>query len=299
MPEEGVELKSHNEMLSLEEIGRLVEAVAPLGISKIRLTGGEPLVRKGLTTLVKRLTSIPGINDVALTTNGILLPRYASELKAAGLNRVNISIDTLNPEQYRRITRRGEISQVHQGIKAALEEGLEPVKLNVVVIKNINDREILDFARLTLELPLHVRFIELMPIGESAEHALTKYLPTKEIKRQVELMYRLSPVLNVQGGGPAKYYRIAGAKGTVGFIGALSEHFCHTCNRVRLTADGKLRPCLHKNLEFDLREPLRRGASDEEIRSVFQQAIACKPKGHSMALEGWGKQERIMSQIGG
>jgi cyclic pyranopterin phosphate synthase len=299
MPEEGVQLKSHEEMLTLEEIGQLVEAVAPLGISKIRLTGGEPLVRKGLPALVKRLTAIPGISDVSLTTNGVLLTRYARELKAAGLSRVNISLDTLNAKTYRQITRWGDISQVHQGIEAALAERLEPVKLNVVVIKGANDHEVLDFVQLTLGLPLHVRFIELMPIGESAGHALSTYLPAKEIKKLVEAKYRLSPVLNVKGSGPAKYFQIPGAKGTVGFIGALSEHFCHACNRLRLTADGRLRPCLQKSLEFDLREPLRSGATAEEIRQIFRQVISCKPKEHSMQLEGWGKQERIMSQIGG
>lgn len=299
MPPEGVEMKSHEEILSLEEIVQIVQALVPLGISKIRLTGGEPLVRKGLPSLVKRLAAIPQIKDLSLTTNGLLLPQYAQELKEAGLNRVNISLDTLDGEKYRQITRLGNINQVHQGIKAALAAGLDPVKINVVVIKGFNDDEIQDFARLTLDFPLHVRFIELMPIGQSAKKALDLYLPVLEVKQIIEKDYRLTPVDVLRGNGPAKYYQIPGAQGTVGFIGAISQHFCQSCNRMRLTADGKLRPCLQKGTEYDLREPLRRHASFEELQRIFLQALGEKPKEHNMQKEGWGQQARNMSQIGG
>lgn len=299
MPEHGVQLKRHDEILTLEEIGRVVDAVAPMGISKIRLTGGEPLARKGLPALVKRIKANPLIKDIAVTTNGTLLAQYAGQLKRAGLDRVNISLDTLDGDRYRQITRRGDISQVHQGIAAALAAELDPVKINVVVIKGVNEHEIVHFAGMTLQHALHVRFIELMPIGESDAAALSTYLPAQEIKKIVEDKYQLSPVLHVQGSGPAKYYQIPGAKGTVGFIGAISEHFCHACNRLRLTADGKLRPCLQKSTEFDLLQPLRNGASLEELRQLVAEAIRQKPKEHDMELAGWGGQERKMSQIGG
>lgn len=298
MPAEGVALKHHTEILTLEEIYRVVQAAVSLGISKIRLTGGEPLVRKGLVSLVEKIRSLPEIKDISLTTNGILLTKYAQDLKKAGLNRVNISLDTLDKNKFRQITRLGEIGYIHQGIDAALQAGLEPVKLNVVVIKGVNDDEILDFIELTRHKPIHVRFIELMPIGESDANALTSYIPAEEIKQMVERTYHLAPFLNLQGSGPAKYYQVPGFRGTAGFIGALSQHFCQNCNRLRLTADGKLRPCLHKNIEYDLRKPLRAGVSLEELQEIVRYTILHKPKEHDMT-KGWGKQERIMSQIGG
>jgi cyclic pyranopterin phosphate synthase len=299
MPAEGLPLKSHAEILSLEEIFQIVKAVVPLGIDKIRLTGGEPLVRLGLVDLVKQIRTIPEIKDISLTTNGILLSEFAESLKNAGLNRVNISLDTLDKAKFRQITRLGDIAKVHQGIEAALKAGLEPVKLNVVVIKGVNDGEILDFIELTRNKPLHVRFIELMPIGESDAKALASYLPAEEIKQLVQKKYNLTAVTRVTGSGPAKYYKIDGFKGTVGFIGAISAHFCHNCNRLRLTADGKLRPCLQKSLEYDLLTPLRQGVSQEELRKIVAKAIRHKPKEHDMEVNGWGKQKRGMSQIGG
>jgi cyclic pyranopterin phosphate synthase len=299
MPAEGLSLKSHSEILSMEEIFQIVQAVVPLGINKIRLTGGEPLVRLGLLSLIEQIRSLPEITDISLTTNGVLLKDFAASLKKAGLNRVNISLDTLNVGKFQQITRLGNIVRVHEGIDAALAAELEPVKLNVVIIKGVNDNEILDFVELTRNRPLHVRFIELMPIGESDAKALATYIPVKQIKQLVETKYELEPVKRLKGCGPAKYYKIGDFRGTVGFIGAISEHFCHNCNRLRLTADGKLRPCLQKDLEYDLREPLRRGVNQKELQEIIADAIMHKPKEHDMEIKGWGKQNRGMSQIGG
>ncbi len=298
MPAEGVSLKTHEEILSLEEIFQLVELAVSLGFSKFRLTGGEPLVRKGILSLVERMASLDGVRDLSMTTNGLLLAQYAGELKKAGLQRVNISLDTLKKDRFSYITRIGQIERVFQGIEAALAAGLEPVKIKVVVVRGFNDDEILDFASLTRELPLHIRFIELMPIGESDGTAVQKYLQIAEIKKVLARHDRLLPV-QVEGNGPADYVRLPDSKGTIGFIGALSRHFCRTCNRLRLTAEGKLRPCLQKELEFDLRAPLRQGADREALGQVFMKALEQKPEKHNLELDGWGKQERIMSQIGG
>lgn len=299
MPAEGLPLKSHSEILSLEEIFRIVLAVVPLGINKIRLTGGEPLVRLGLVNLIEQIRSLSEIKDISLTTNGILLAEFAERLKKAGLNRVNVSLDTLDKDKFKQITRLGDITKVHQGIEAALTADLTPVKVNVVVIKGVNDDEILDFIELTRHRPLHVRFIELMPIGESDSKALSTYMPVEEIKQLAQKRYELIANTKVWGSGPAKYYKIDGFKGTVGFIGAISDHFCHNCNRLRLTADGKLRPCLQKNLEYDLLKPIRQGISQVELQKIVTDAIIHKPKEHDMEVNGWGKQKRGMSQIGG
>lgn len=297
MPETGVDLKTHDEILSLEEIYRLVKVAVSLGFSKFRLTGGEPLVRKGLTNLIADMSKLEGVKDITLTTNGVLLAAQAKTLKEAGLNRVNISLDTLKEDRFRYITRVGDLKQVLAGIEAAIKYDLSPVKINVVAVKGFNDDEVLDFAKLTLDKPLHVRFIELMPIGESDGVVQEQSLSIDDINRIIFQAYEPEPA-SLTGNGPAKYLRIPGAIGTIGFIGALSNHFCHQCNRIRLTADGKLRPCLHKNLEYDLKEILRQGGSDEELKGVFIQAITGKPQEHSMNKDAWG-QERIMSQIGG
>ena len=294
MPAEGVSLKTHEEILSLEEIFQLVELAVSLGFSKFRLTGGEPLVRKGILSLVERMASLDGVRDLSMTTNGLLLAQYAGELKKAGLQRVNISLDTLKKDRFSYITRIGQIERVFQGIEAALAAGLEPVKINVVVVRGFNDDEILDFASLT-RAALHIRFIELMPIRESDGTAVQKYLQIAEIKKVLARHDRLLPV-QVEGNGPADYVRLPDSKGTIGFIGALSRHFCRTCNRLRLTAEGKLRPCLQKELEFDLRAPLRQGADREALGGVYE-TLEQKPK--SIIWNGQlGKQERIMSQIG-
>lgn len=300
MPEEGIALKPPKEILSLEELYTLVQAGVATGIRKVRITGGEPLVRKGVVDFISQIKSIPEIDDIAITTNGILLGPMAKELKSAGLSRVNISMDTLRVDRFKQITRKGNLSDVWMGIKAAMAEGLQPIKINTVVIRGFNDDEIADFARLTQEFPLHVRFIELMPIGESNDWAKNKYVPIQEIMDKLAQLGPMEPAQISKGAGPAKYFKLgSNAPGTIGFISALSNHFCGTCNRLRLTAEGKLRPCLQSDYEVDLRAPLRNGASVAELAEIFGQTIGVKPEAHTMLDEGWIDQNRIMSQIGG
>lgn len=299
MPPEGVQLAPHSEVLSLEEIETIVRAAAATGIKKIRLTGGEPLVRKGLCDLVKRIAKIPGIDDIALTTNGLLLPVCAESLKEAGLKRVNISLDTLRVDRYRKITRGGDLSAACEGIQSALDAGLHPVKLNAVVIRGFNDDEVIAMACLTLNRPLHVRFIELMPVGTSDSWAAERFVPTNEIINTINArLGQLHPAKQPAGGGPAKYYRLKDAEGTIGFITAMSDHFCHKCNRLRLTATGGLRPCLYDEREIDLKTLLRRGAGIGDIVRLIKEAVAMKPDRHHM-LEGWQDSRRVMSQLGG
>ena len=295
MPAEGISCLPHNEVLHYEEILAVAQAAASLGISKLRLTGGEPLARAELISLVQMLSRIEGIDDIALTTNGVLLREYALPLKKAGLKRVNVSLDTLKRERFKRNARRDRLGEVIHGIAAAEEAGLEPVKVNMVVIRGINDDEVLDFARHTIEDGWHVRFIELMPFtsGESLQ-----FVPTKEVKERLSSLGILEPIPSSLGNGPAKYYRFPGAKGTVGFISPLSEHFCFNCNRLRLTVDGKLRPCLLSDKEVDLKTPLRSGASLEELKVLIQQAVAAKPERHYL-LEGMLPIVRSMCQVGG
>jgi len=302
MPAEGIDPIRHEDVLRYEEIARVVRAAAALGIMKVRLTGGEPLVRRGLPDLVKLIAAVPGIDVVSMTTNGILLPRYAHELAAAGLHRVNVSLDSLRPERFRAITRRGELADVWAGVEAAERAGLTPVKLNVVVIRGLNDDEAVDFARLTTEQPLNVRFIEVMPLGANEHWAEDGYVSMSEVRVRIEAQF--GPLESVGrddrvvGNGPARYHRVPGAPGTLGFITPVSEHFCFRCNRLRLTADGQLRPCLLSDDEIDLRAALRGGASDEELQHVVAQAIAAKPARHHLA-EGDVPHARQMAQIGG
>jgi cyclic pyranopterin phosphate synthase len=297
MPEEGVALMSHYDILSYEEIFTIVKAAAELGINKVRLTGGEPLVRAGLEDLVRLLAGIEAINDISLTTNGILLARYAAGLKDAGLMRVNVSLDTLQPEKFRRITRRGRLEDTLAGIAAARSVGLNPVKINMVVMAGVNDDEIQDFARKTVDDGWHVRFIELMPTSGN-EFLASKLVPAEEIRKRLEPLGRLEPWRTDVGNGPAKYFRLPGASGTIGFITPVTEHFCYQCNRLRLTADGKLRPCLLNEDEIDLREPLRGGASDAELKGLIEKAIVGKPRGHHLA-DGAKHEGRPFSQVGG
>ena len=312
MPPEGVEWKDHESLLSFEEIERLAAVAASEGISKIRLTGGEPLVRLGIVDHVRRLRETTGIEAIALTTNATLLGRYAADLADAGLKRINISLDTLDPEVYEQVTRGGKLSDVLSGIEAAFEVGMDPVKLNVVVVRSLH-QDLLGFARMTLDRPLHVRFIEYMPVGDVGEHSCTSaeadgwteadHVPTDEIlcKLRVEGaaagMGALEAVErdHAPGGwGPARYYRFPEAQGTLGIISPLSHHFCGECNRLRLTADGKLRTCLFSDDEIDVRAVLRTG-SDEDVREVIRAALRSKPEGHEQRLGT----VRRMSQIGG
>ncbi|MBM3188500.1 MAG: GTP 3',8-cyclase MoaA [Chloroflexi bacterium] len=298
MPEEGVASLAHEEILRYEEIARLVRVAAELGISHVRVTGGEPLVRRGVEGLIAMIAAVPGIEEVSMTTNGTLLAGMAEGLARAGLRRVNVSLDTLRPERYRSLTRGGRLDDVLRGLEAARHAGLEPIKVNAVVMRGANDDEIGDLAQRTVDDAWHVRFIELMPLGEISGRALSEYVSSDEIKRRVEERYGELEPAQVVGNGPARYWRIPGAAGTLGFISAISEHFCARCNRLRLTSDGKLMPCLFSDLEFDLRTPLRSGATDEELRAIFLAAIRAKPDRHHLA-ESQGMPSHAMSRLGG
>jgi GTP 3',8-cyclase len=293
MPEQGICKKEHGEILSLEQIYKVVEACSELGISKVRITGGEPLVRKGLTTLIEKISKLQGIEEVAMTTNGILLPRYAKELKAAGLNRVNISLDTINAEKYSYITRDGNLTDVMSGINAAEKAGLQPIKLNTVLIGGFNDDEIESFVNLTIEKDIDVRFIELMPIGQAGNWAKKHFVSNNEILNRVK---ELQPIQSNDPSSPAKYYKLPGARGKVGLINPISHTFCGNCNRIRLTADGKLKPCLHSEAEIDIKEVLKKGDSLQEI---IKQAILQKPIEHNLNCQDNKPIVRDMYRIGG
>ena len=307
MPEEGVPWRPHDAMLTLEEIAFFVTVAAEEGFSRIRLTGGEPLVRLGVVDLIHDIVRTPGIERVAMTTNGVLLPKYATLLREAGLNRVNISLDTLDPDQYAYITRCGAIEKVFSGIEAALEAGFNPVKINSVVIRSLH-QDLLAFARLSIDRPLHMRFIEYMPVGDAkGEDGLgwseEDTIPNEEliglINEQASAaglgeLLPLSEASRPEGWGPARYYMFKGALGTVGFISAISRHFCGECNRIRMTAEGKLRPCLFSDLEFDAKAAIR--AKDKnEIRRLLHTVLDSKPDEHHHRVGT----ERSMSQIGG
>jgi len=299
MPGDGLPLTSHEEILRLEEIVKIVKSATLVGIRKVRLTGGEPLVRKGITDLIGMINEIPEIDDIALTTNGILLPKMAKKLKKAGLKRVNISLDTLDPAKFTHITRGGLLSKVWLGIEVSRDAGLDPIKINTVVIKGFNDDEVSNFVEITRKMPLHVRFIELMPIGEGEILAGDSYISTSELIETISQKYQLTPEKAIAGSGPARYYRIPGAPGTVGFISPISNHFCNTCNRLRLTSEGQLRPCLQSPREIDLKTPLRNGASELELANIIKMAVNSKPEKHDMAKTGWEGNKRVMNQIGG
>ncbi len=302
MPPEGIPWMAHEQVMRFEEIALVVRAAAELGISRVRLTGGEPLVRAGIVDLVRILAGIPGVEDLSMTTNGVLLTRYARNLAEAGLDRVNISLDTLRPDRFAAMTRCGKVEEVLAGIAAAHDAGLEPVKVNSVVIRGQNDDDVVELARKTFEPGWHVRFIEWMPVGETAPEDDAwrhKVVTAEEMKRRIEgELGGLEPVDGTVGSGPARYYRLHNARGTIGFITPVSEHFCYHCNRLRLTADGQLRPCLLSDNEVDLRTPLREGANLEQLKSLILQAIEIKPLQHR--LNEYGHPEnRVMSQIGG
>jgi cyclic pyranopterin phosphate synthase len=295
MPLEGVPQMSHSEILSYEEIRTVVQAAAELGINQVRLTGGEPLVRAELPELIRMLSKIEGIRELSLTTNGILFKKYTSELKQAGLSRVNVSLDTLKDDRFRHISRLGGLKDVLEGIEAAKEAGFGPVKINTVVMRGINDDEVLDFARMTYEDGWHARFIELMPFKGVAE-----FVPSSEVRQQISLLGKLELCTPVAGNGPAMYYRLAGAQGTIGFISPLTEtSFCSRCNRMRLTSDGRLRPCLLAEDEIDLKTPLRNNASTEELKRLILKAVAFKPEHHHLKVSHVRLVKRKMSQIGG
>jgi len=288
----------HDDILSYEEIEKIVRVVAEMGITKVRLTGGEPLMRPDFCRLVGMIARIDGIDDISLTSNGILLARYTEELKEAGLKRVNISLDTLKQPRFKEITGLDKLKDVLAGIKAAHKAGLEPVKINMVVLRGINDDEVVDFARKTLEEGWNVRYIEFMPIGVTSDGGM---VTTREIREKIQkALGKLEPYAGPEGNGPARYFRLSGAKGTIGFITPMTEHFCHSCNRLRLTSDGQLRPCLLAEEEADLKKAIRAGASTDELKELIQQAVNLKREQHNLtgriAPETDG---RPMCQIGG
>jgi cyclic pyranopterin phosphate synthase len=298
MPEEGIPLISHTDILTYEEILRIVRVFAREGISKVRLTGGEPLIRKGIVEFISNLSQIEQIKDLSLTTNGILLKEFAQSLKNAGLKRVNISLDSLKKERFYQITRRDVFEQVWEGMEEALRVGLSPVKINMVAIQGMNDDEIESFARLTFSLPLTIRFIEYMPAGNGEEWKESHLLTIPQIKARLENMGKLITLSPDRWDGPAKRFQFEGSIGEIGLIGAVSSHFCNDCNRLRLTADGKIRTCLFSDEEMDLREILKNGGSDANLKEQLIIALGKKPARHQIDTQ-FKKCQRNMSAIGG
>jgi len=298
MPSQGIKLHERNTILSFEEILAIVKHGVSLGVNKIRITGGEPLVRKGITSLINHIANIKGINDIAMTTNGVFLKEFATELKSSGLSRLNISLDTMREDRFHNITRGGNIQDVFDGVEAVLKSGFKGTKVNVVVMRGQNDDEIQDFVRYILERDVELRFIELMASGWKDMVEEERFMPTSEIMQKVEEVGELVPIKQRMGGGPATIYKIKGALGTIGFISAVSKPFCSTCNRLRLTSDGKLRSCLLRGGEVDVKDILRSGISCREelsnkLTGAFLQATNMKPITHS------GKNDAVMYQIGG
>lgn len=346
MPEDGITVAPRESILTYEEIERIVGVAASLGMYRIRITGGEPLVRRDIVELVQKVAATPGIQETTLTTNGMLLAQYAQDLAQAGLQRVNVSLDTLQPDRFQRIARRGNLEAVLSGIDAAYKAGLRPLKLNMVVMRNINDDEITDFAELVRRHPYDIRYIEMMPINWSdgevspfltdgllkrngsqaspypnsnaptirllckqpesnpplgmldAAQLRRLFVPAKEIRERIESRYGLLTSATIRTNGPARSFRYAGAAGTISFISQITNDNCLECNRLRLTADGFLRPCLMANGEVNLREPLRSGATDEELADLFRTVVFHKPKEHYVE-EGMLPVGRNMNQIGG
>ncbi len=298
MPPEGLPLLNHAGILTYEEILRLVGVAVRMGISKIRITGGEPLVRRNVVYLCERIAALEGVSSFSLTTNGVLLQQYAAALRKAGVERVNISLDTLRPERFQAITRLGRFDRVWRGIETAREAGFAPIKLNVVVMRGVNDDEIEDMAMLTMKYPYHVRFIELMPF--SADVFQDRFFSSEETLERISGLGPLSPCESRNSNGPARYFQLEGASGKIGVISPISRHFCPGCNRLRVTADGKLRTCLFSNEETDLFSLLRQKVSGEELVRVIRQAIASKPEKHRLS-PGLPRKcvGRPMARIGG
>jgi cyclic pyranopterin phosphate synthase len=301
MPLSGLQFARSDELLSAAEIERVARAALDVGFRKIRLTGGEPTLRPDIVAIIERLAQLPGLADLAMTTNGILLPRLAARLAAAGLRRVNIHVDTLHPGRLQRLMRFGTVQEIWSGIEAAEAAGFVPIKLNVVVTRGYNDEDVAEMARLTVTRGWHVRFIELMPLGggECARVAVSQYVSNEETRRRIEEV--LGPLALLPDQHPAdesQNFRLPGASGVVGLISPVSRPYCGNCNRMRLTADGKFHLCLLNDDEIDLRRVLREGASDAVIQGLLMQAVAAKPTGHHLE-RGISTEDRDMYQIGG
>jgi len=297
MPPEGVPLLQHGDILEYEELYRLASEAVALGIEKIRITGGEPLVRKGLLGFIERLAAIPGLKELVLTTNGMLLREMAQPLRDAGVQRLNISLDSLNPATFSAITRGGELARVLDGIAAAEEAGFPPLKINMVVMRGINDHELPDFAAMTLTKPYTVRFIEYMPTLQDGEWS-SRVVEGREIIACIGQEYSLLPLVNAEMAGPARNFKISGAQGAIGIITPISGHFCESCNRIRVTASGLARGCLFAHEAVDIKPHLR-NRDDGTLREIMRRIVWEKPGRHHLAEEGTGHDALAMSRIGG
>ncbi len=302
-PKEGISLYGHDDILRYEELLRVISIAVKMGLIKVRLTGGEPLVRRGFVEFIVALKKMEALKDISLTTNGILLEQFAGDIFEAGIRRINISLDSLNREKYFHITRGGNLDNVLRGIAKAEDIGFSPIKINTVAIKGFNDGEVLDFARLAEEKPFQIRFIELMPVGKTNLDYGEEYIPASQLIEKISRRYDLQPVKDKKNksDGPAKLFKIKGGCGEIGFINPVSDHFCSTCNRMRLTADGKLRVCLLNEAEVDLKTALRENRSDADLEKLIWEAVILKPKQHDVVCveSSLKKCSRNMSEIGG
>jgi cyclic pyranopterin phosphate synthase len=298
MPED-MTFRPNAELIQDDELLLLVSLFAGLGFHKYRLTGGEPTVRAHIVELVRAIAHTPGVRSLSMTTNGILLSRLVRPLAEAGLQRVNVSLDTLNPEKFRRLTRWGRLEDVWEGIQATEQAGLTPIKINAVIVRGYNEADVVDLSRLTLEHPWQVRFIEMMPFAGATEFQTTQVVTAKEMQQRIEMtLGSMQPANGGELDGEARLYHLPGALGDIGFISSVTQPFCASCNRARLTSDGRLRLCLLREGEVDLLTPLRAGASLEELRQLILDGIWYKPWGHGLA-EGLIPLNRVMSEIGG
>lgn len=298
VPEAEIPLLSHGEILSYEEILRIARVGIGMGITKVRVTGGEPLVRKGIGSFLNRLAAMEGLKDVSLTTNALALKHHLDTIREAGIRRLNVSLDTLKPKRFKAITGVDGFDRVWDAIQAAHDMGFAPIKLNTVAMRGVNDDELETIAALTLEYPFHVRFIEYMPIG-AARFKENPYMATEEIRQSVGSLGLLEPIERSPEDGPAQRFRIRGAKGEVGFISPISSHFCSSCNRLRLTASGGLRACLLSDQEMDLKSVIRSQGTDEAVREVFEQVARSKPEHHGLSDTCHIGPNSQMSAIGG
>jgi len=299
-PQAEMKMRAHDEILSYEEILRLVSVAATLGITRVRVTGGEPLVRRGIVGFIASLYKENGLEDISVTTNGVLLEEMLDGLIRAGKPRLNISLDSLNPLKFRKITGSDVFDRVWRGITLAEEHGFFPLKINMVPVRGMNDDEVADFARLTLDRRLHVRFIEYMPIGDDNRRRGDSCIPNSDIREIIEReVGPLKPFIAVNSAGPSDNYQLPHARGVIGFISPITRHFCGSCRRLRLTADGKIRPCLLSDTEIDVKTPLRGGCDDAELERMFRLALEIKPDRHYLHETEAARFRRTMSKIGG
>jgi len=299
VPQGGIAKLRHEDILTYEEIIRLTRIAVNLGVYKVRLTGGDPLVRKGIYEFITQLTDLSGLEEVSLTTNGIYLKENLEKIKSSGIKRINVSLDTLRRERYEKITGYGGFQQVWEGIELARELSFNPIKINMVPIKGLNDDEIMDFAKLSLKYPYHIRFIEYMPVGTVNPDVHLGYVPNSLIRTQLGRLGKLTQVPKTQYDGPAERFKFEGASGEIGLISPLTDHFCPMCNRLRLTAEGHLRACLLSDQEEDLKGPMRRGASDSDLAQIFLKTAFNKPHAHHLNSKDSTPFLGQMSSIGG